>query len=102
MVPKSHTRLSDWAGTEHKLEPCTRLDEGGEYYGWWKFGESIKISLNHKGKDVFSLHWQTELLSKKKKRKTTKQKKPLLVMKCKQGRSEFDPENLDCLNKDGS
>ena len=23
-------------------------------------------------------------------------------MKSKQGRSEFDPENLDCLNKDGS
>lgn len=38
---------------------------------------------------------------RRRKRKTTKQKKPLLV-KSKQGRSEFDPENLDCLNKDGS
>lgn len=53
-------------------------------------------------KDVF--HWRlTNRPSfKEEEKKTTKQKKPLLVMKSKQGRSEFDPENLDCLNKDGS
>ena len=35
-------------------------------------------------------------------RKTTKRKKPLSAIKSKQGRSEFDPENLDGLNKHGS
>lgn len=41
---------------------------------------------------------------RRRKRKTTKTKETFVSdeVLLKQGRSEFDPENLDCLNKDGS